>query len=137
MKNLFRRLANQSSRLLGSHGAFLAGVLIVAVWLASGPFFHYSDAWQLVINTGTTIVTFLMVFLIQSTQNRDTAAIQLKLDELLRAVRTARNELVNLENLPEEDLNRLREEFASLAAESQGKLPQQNSETKSRKPTSP
>lgn len=104
---------------MGSHGAFLAGVVIVLAWFATGPIFNYSDTWQLVINTGTTIVTFLMVFLIQNTQNRDTRAIQLKLDELLRAVRAARNELVNLESLSDEDLDKLREEFASIAAESQ------------------
>jgi len=107
---------------MGSHVAFAAGVVIVLAWLGAGPYFHYSDTWQLVINTGTTIITFLMVFLIQSTQNRDTRAIQLKLDELLRAVRAARNELVSLEDLPDEDLNKLREEFALLAAKSQDKL---------------
>ncbi|HUI79516.1 MAG TPA: low affinity iron permease family protein [Bryobacteraceae bacterium] len=122
MRSLFRRLASWAADVMGSHVAFAAGVVIVLAWLGAGPYFHYSDTWQLVINTGTTIITFLMVFLIQSTQNRDTRAIQLKLDELLRAVRAARNELVSLEDLPDEDLNKLREEFALLAAKSQDKL---------------
>ena len=121
MRLLFRRLASRTADLSGSYVAFLTGFSIVLVWLISGPYFHYSDTWQLVINTSTTIITFLMVFLIQSTQNRDTRAIQLKLDELLRAVRAARNELVSLEDLPDEDLDKLREEFASIAAKSQEK----------------
>jgi low affinity Fe/Cu permease len=129
MKTLFRRVASRSAAFMGSHAAFLAGIAVILVWLGAGPFFRYSDTWQLIINTGTTIITFLMVFLIQTTQNRDTRAIQLKLDELLRAVREARNELVNLENLPDEDLDKLREEFASLAAKSQEKLPKKGAES--------
>ena len=86
-------------------------------WLASGPLFGYSDSWQLVINTGTTIVTFLMVFLIQNTQNRDTEAIQIKLDELIRATRGAHNALLDLEELDEETLDRLRERYESLAGQ--------------------
>src|ERR1043165_7213736 len=97
----------------------MAAVLIIVVWAATGPAFQYSDTWQLVINTGTTIVTFLMVFLIQNTQNRDARAIHLKLDELLRAQEGARTSMANLENLPDEVLTRLSEEFKQLC-ESRG-----------------
>jgi low affinity Fe/Cu permease len=89
---------------LGSAWAFAGAIVILIVWGLTGPVFHYSDTWQLIINTGTTIVTFLMVFLIQNTQNRDAKAIQLKLDELIRALKGARNQLVDLENLSDEDL---------------------------------
>jgi low affinity Fe/Cu permease len=99
---------------MGSPWTFLAAVLIIIAWAISGRFFHYSDTWQLVINTGTTIVTFLMVFLIQNTQNRDATAMQLKLDELLRAIHGARTKLVDLEDLSDEELTRLREEFQRL-----------------------
>jgi low affinity Fe/Cu permease len=99
---------------VGSSWSFIAAVLIIVVWGASGPGFGYSDTWQLVINTGTTIVTFLMVFLIQNTQNRDARAIHLKLDELLRAQEGARTSMANLENLPDEELKRLSEEFKQL-----------------------
>jgi low affinity Fe/Cu permease len=92
----------------------MAAVLIIVIWAATGPAFGYSDTWQLVINTGTTIVTFLMVFLIQNTQNRDARAIHLKLDELLRAVEGARVSMANLENLPDEELKRLSKEFEQL-----------------------
>ena len=119
MKEQFRLFANGCAEWMGSSVAFIAGVVLILAWLVSGPAFHYSDTWQLVINTGTTVVTFLMVFLIQSTQNRDTRAIQLKLDELLRALKSARTELVNLENLSDDELDKLRKEFASLAAASQ------------------
>ena len=98
----------------GSFLAFSIAFLSVVVWLVTGPIFHYSDTWQLVINTATTIVTFLMVFLIQNTQNRDTKAIHLKLDELLRGVKGARNSMVNLENLSDEELERLQEQFAKI-----------------------
>ena len=93
---------------------FIVAITVVIVWAATGPTFHFSDTWQLIINTGTTIVTFLMVFLIQNTQNRDGKAIQLKLDELIRALEGARNKLVDLENLSEEDLKKLQEEFERL-----------------------
>jgi low affinity Fe/Cu permease len=118
MRDLFRSLAQRSSEMMASPGAFLAAALIILIWFASGPLFHFSDTWQLIINTGTTIITFLMVFLIQNTQSRDTKAIQLKLDELLRSVHSARNELVSLENLSDEELEKLRGEFAALAAAS-------------------
>ncbi len=103
---------------MASPTAFLAAIVIVLVWLATGPAFHYSDTWQLVINTGTSVVTFLMVFLIQNSQSRDTRAIQLKLDELLRSIKSARNELVSLEGLSDDELDKLRDEFAKFAAKS-------------------
>jgi low affinity Fe/Cu permease len=110
----FRIFAHQSSIVLGSAWAFVGAVLIVLVWILTGPTFHFSDTWQLVINTATTVVTFLMVFLIQNTQNRDTKAVQLKLDELIRAIRSARNELVDLEHLSDEELQKLEEQFRRL-----------------------
>jgi low affinity Fe/Cu permease len=110
----FRKFANKVSEITGSPWAFIAAVSIIAAWAISGPLFHFSDTWQLVINTGTTIITFLMVFLIQNTQNRDAKAIHLKLDELLRAQEAARNSLVDLENLSDEELTRLQEQFAHL-----------------------
>ena len=111
MKDAFRVFARQSSSVLGSAWAFAIALLIIVVWGATGPTFHYSDTWQLIINTGTTIVTFLMVFLIQNTQNRDAKAVHLKLDEIIRALQNARNELVNLETLSDEDLKMLETQF--------------------------
>src|SRR5690348_11713318 len=99
MNERFRKFAHAAASLVGTPGAFIVGVLAVLAWLATGPLFHYSDTWQLVINTGTTIVTFLMVFLIQNTQNRDAKAMHLKLDELVRSVAAARTRLVHLEDL--------------------------------------
>ena len=101
---------------LGSPPAFAAGVGLVVAWALTGPLFHYLDTWQLVINTGTSVVTFLMVFLIQSTQNRDAQAMQLKLNELIRAVSTARNMMMDLENCTEEELDQVRQEFAPIRA---------------------
>lgn len=114
MKNVFRVIANQISNWTGSAYAFLFAVLIVVVWATTGSIFNYSDTWQLVINTGTTIVTFLMVFLIQNTQNRDGKAVQLKLDELIRATKGARNAYVGLEDLSDAELAELDKEFKSL-----------------------
>ena len=114
MNDIFRRFAATTSRLAGSPGAFLGALGILSVWAISGPVFGFSDTWQLIIKTGTTIVTFLMVFLIQNTQNRDAAAIHLKLDELLRAVREARTNLVDLEDRSDEDLVELKTEFKRL-----------------------
>lgn len=114
MDSFFRRFAHASAALLGTPAAFLAGVVVVLVWAASGPALHYSDTWQLAINTGTTVITFLMVFLIQTTQNRDARAMHLKLDELIRAVAAARTRLVHLEDLSDEDLKTLEEEFKKL-----------------------
>ena len=104
----FERLANRVSAAAGRPRAFLLAFAIVVVWALSGPIFHWSDTWQLVINTGTTIVTFLMVFLIQNAQNRDGAAIQAKLDELIRAVSHARNEFIGIEHLTEAELDEIR-----------------------------
>lgn len=114
MKELFRTFAHKTSLATGSAWAFLAAVLIVVAWAVVGPIFQYSDTWQLAINTGTTIVTFLMVFLIQNTQNRDATVMHLKLDELLRAVRDARTGLVDLEDLSDEQLELLRKQFKAL-----------------------
>jgi low affinity Fe/Cu permease len=111
LKDAFRIFARQSSSVLGSAWAFAIALLIIVIWGATGPTFHYSDTWQLIINTGTTIVTFLMVFLIQNTQNRDAKAVHLKLDEIIRALQNARNELVNLETLSDEDLKALEMQF--------------------------
>jgi low affinity Fe/Cu permease len=114
MKHAFRRFAAGAATVTGSPWAFLLAVLVILTWGVTGPLFNFSDGWQLTINTGTTIVTFLMVFLIQNTQNRDTAAIQLKLDELLRGVVGARTSLVDLENLSDEDLALLHQQFTRL-----------------------
>ena len=122
MRDLFRRIAHKTSEGVGSPWAFMVACLIVIVWGATGPFFGYSDTWQLVINTGTTIVTFLMVFLIQNTQNRDSLAIHLKLDELIRAVSHARNQLIDLEELTDEELAALQDEFRG-ARETPGHTP--------------
>jgi low affinity Fe/Cu permease len=114
MRELFRTFAHRMSELVGSPWAFVAGVTLVVVWGLAGPYFQYSDGWQLVINTGTTIITFLMVFLIQNMQNRDARAVHLKLDELIRAVTDARTQLVNLETLSDEELDRLQLEFERI-----------------------
>ena len=111
VSDAFRVFARRSSATLGSAWAFAAAILIIIVWGATGPTFHFSDTWQLIINTGTTIVTFLMVFLIQNTQNRDAKAVHLKLDEIIRAIKGARNELVDLEDLSDEDLAALEKQF--------------------------
>ena len=104
--------------MLGSAWAFAGAVLVILVWLLTGPTFHFSDTWQLIINTATTIITFLMVFLIQNTQNRDAKAVHLKLDELIRAIKDARNELVDLEDLSDEELKKLEEQFRRMRATS-------------------
>jgi low affinity Fe/Cu permease len=114
MKENFHRFAHKAADLVGSPATFLLGVIVVAAWAITGPIFNYSDTWQLVINTGTTIITFLMVFLIQNTQNRDSRAVHLKLDELIRSVQTARNEMVGLESLSDAELDALQIEFTQL-----------------------
>jgi low affinity Fe/Cu permease len=114
VQDAFRVFARRSSNVLGSAWAFIIALLIIVVWAATGPIFHFSDTWQLIINTGTTLVTFLMVFLIQNTQNRDAKAVHLKLDEIIRALKGARNELVDLEKLSDEDLNKLEKQFERL-----------------------
>ena len=100
--------------MLGSAWAFTGAVLVIVVWLVTGPTFHFSDTWQLIINTATTVITFLMVFLIQNTQNRDAKAMHLKLDELIRSVKGARNQLVDLENLSDEELKKLEKQFQRM-----------------------
>jgi low affinity Fe/Cu permease len=114
-RSFFGRFASGAARAMGHPLAFLLAVLIVAGWASTGPLFGFSDTWQLVINTSTTIVTFLMVFLIQNTQNRDSTALQLKLDELIRAMEGAHNTLLDLEELEERDLERLRDIYEELA----------------------
>jgi low affinity Fe/Cu permease len=111
VSDAFRLFARRSSMLLGSAWAFGIAILIIVIWGLTGPAFHYSNTWQLIINTGTTIVTFLMVFLIQNTQNRDAKAAHLKLDEIIRALEGARNELIDLEKLADEDLSSLEKQF--------------------------
>ena len=120
IQDAFRLAARRTSGVLGSAWAFMIAVAIIVVWGLTGHVFHYSDTWQLIINTGTTIVTFLMVFLIQNTQNRDAKAIQLKLDELIRAVSGARNRLMDLETLSDEDLQKFQKEFERLRKRSEG-----------------
>jgi len=122
--SLFTRIAKGTSRLVGRPGAFVMVVILVIVWAATGPLFGFSDTWQLVVNTFTTIVTFLMVFLIQATQNRDAEAIQIKLDELLRAQRGAHNALLDLEDMEEKDLVELHQNYLRLAEEARKHLEQ-------------
>ena len=119
VRDAFRCFAQRSSTLLGSAWAFSAAVLAILLWIITGPAFHFSDTWQLIINTATTIVTFLMVFLIQNTQNRDAKAMHLKLDELIRAMEGARNHLVDLEELSDDDLKKLEEQFRRLRKQSE------------------
>ena len=118
----FTRFAKATAREAGHPRVFTIAVLIILAWAASGPIFHFSDTWQLIINTGTTIVTFLMVFLIQNTQNRDSVAMQIKLDELLRALRGAETAMADLEDLTEAELDAFKAHYASLAAKARGKM---------------
>jgi len=122
--NLFLRFARTMSRILGHPLAFGGAVLLIVAWLISGPLFRFSDTWQLVINTGTTIITFLMVFLIQNTQNRDSEAMQVKLDEIIRALKLADNSILESEDLSEHDLERLQKHYAHLAESAQSPLSQ-------------
>jgi len=120
----YKSIAKAVSRLSGRPGTFLLAVAVIVVWIITGPVFGFSDTWQLVINTGTTIVTFLMVFLIQNTQTQDTLAIQLKLDELIRATKGAHNALLDLEELEEAELTAFRDHYESLAANARLRLAQ-------------
>lgn len=123
MREQFRQLANWTAEIVGSPWAFFVSIGLIVIWAITGPMYHYSDAWQLVMNTFTSIVTFIMVFLIQAMQNRDTRAIHLKLDELLRAVKAARTHLVSLEQMSDEELDRLQEEFQALRERGVSKTP--------------
>ena len=114
-RSAFTRFAKWTARWAGRPSAFVLAVIVVGVWILTGPAYHFSDTWQLVINTGTTIVTFLMVFLIQNTQYRDAEAVQVKLDELLRVTRGAHNALLDLEELEDAELDRMRREYHALA----------------------
>src|SRR4051812_21620351 len=120
-KSWFVNMAQETAKAAGSSSAFMGICLLTLIWLVTGPLFHWSDTWQLVINTVTNIVSMLMVFLIQNTQNRESAAVQLKLDELLRAVHGAQNAFINLEGLCDEDLALLRVRYAALAEEARKK----------------
>ncbi|ACB77453.1 low affinity iron permease family protein [Opitutus terrae] len=125
----FTSFAKITARATGRPSAFVLAFAVILAWAVTGPLFHYSDTWQLVINTGTTIVTFLMVFLIQNTQNRDTQAIQVKLDELIRAMEGAHNALLNLEDLTDEELEQIRADYAKLATQARKDLRHGRSDT--------
>jgi low affinity Fe/Cu permease len=129
MSDLFHRFARRTAEIVGRPWAFVLAVTVIAGWALTGPLFGFSDTWQLVINTATTIVTFLIVFLIQNTQNRDALAIHLKLDELIRAVRKARTRLVDLEELTEKELVELQNEFRRLHTEAERRLRERRSAT--------
>src|SRR5258707_9094133 len=117
MNELFRKFSQATSQLVGSSGAFILAVALIVVWGLTGPLFHYSDTWQLVVNTATTIVTFLMVFLIQNSQNRDAAAMQAKLDELIRAIETGRNQFIGIEHLTDQQIQKIRSDLEAECTE--------------------
>ena len=121
MQELFRKFSHTISYLVGTPWAFIIAITIIIMWSITGPLFGFSDTWQLVINTGTTIVTFLMVFLIQNTQNRESRATQLKLDELIRTIKGARNTMIELENMDDESLDKFAEEFQKIYTKSKGR----------------
>ena len=127
--SLFTRFAKSTAKHTGKPQAFLLALLVILVWGITGPLFGFSDTWQLVINTGTTVVTFLMVFLIQSTQNRDAEAVQIKLDELIRAMSGAHNALLDLEELEDEELDRIRLSYERLAELARRQLKRGQSDT--------
>lgn len=128
---IFTRVSKAIATWTGSPSAFILAIAIVIIWAVSGPLFGFSDTWQLVINTGTTIVTFLMVFLIQNTQNRDTKAMQLKLDELIRATEKAHGALMDLEELDEKELDAIRRKYTELAGKARDNLRHNQSDTAS------
>jgi low affinity Fe/Cu permease len=123
-KSWFTRFAKWTARLSGRPVTFLAAVTIIVVWGITGPIFGFSDTWQLIVNTGTTIITFLMVFLIQNTQNRDSEAMQVKLDELIRATKGAQTALLDLEELEDEELDRIRDDYQKIAEQAREDLRQ-------------
>ena len=126
---IFNRVANACSRMLGTAGAFWVASGIVAIWVLTGPLFNFSDTWQLMINTGTTIVIFLMVFLIQNTQNRDSAALQLKLDEIIRSTRGAHNAMIDLEKLSQTDMDKIQSLYEHSAEKLDGMKERGESDT--------
>src|SRR5512135_1893868 len=129
MNEIFHKFAFKVSKSVASPWMFVGALAVIVIWGFSGPLFHFSDTWQLVINTGTTIITFLMVFLIQNTQNRDSEALQVKLDELIRAIDGAHNALLDLEELEEEELDRIRLNYSNLAKKARAELRQGISDT--------
>ena len=130
----YSRIANWAARISGRPATFVFAVSVILIWIVTGPLFHFSDTWQLVINTATTIITFLMVFLIQNTQNRDTEAMQVKLDELIRATKGAHNALLDLEELEEEQLDLFRSRYSKLARDARAGLLKGDSDTDSPEP---
>ncbi len=118
MENIFAKFSEKAAVAAGNQYTFAIAILFIAVWAVSGPFFGYSDTWQLIVNTSTTIITFLMVFLIQNSQNRDSCALQAKLDELLHALKNAREDVIGIEHLPMKELERLRDEIEKHAGKS-------------------
>jgi low affinity Fe/Cu permease len=132
MQHLFTQFAKWTARMAGHPSAFGLAVAVIVVWAVTGPMFGFSDTWQLVVNTGTTIITFLMVFLIQNTQNRDTGAMQAKLDELIRAMKGAHNALLDLEELDEAEIEHIRRDYRKLAAEARDAIKKGKSDTAAR-----
>jgi low affinity Fe/Cu permease len=120
MSDIFHKFARAAASLVGSAWTFAAALAMLLIWAITGPLFHYSDTWQLVINTSTSVVTFLVVFLIQNSQNRDSRAVHLKLDELLVTIKKARTALVSLENMSEEELTRIQDQFDQLGKQAEG-----------------
>jgi low affinity Fe/Cu permease len=133
-RSAFSRFAKWTARATGRPTTFILAALVVVVWAVTGPLFGFSDTWQLVINTGTTIITFLMVFLIQSTQNRDSEAMQVKLDEIIRAIGNAKNEVLDLEELEEEELDEIRQTYTDMAQKARaGRLKEKTAKRGGRK----
>jgi low affinity Fe/Cu permease len=125
LANGFQVFAATASRLVGTKWAFAAAIALIVGWAVAGPYFHYSDTWQLVVNTATTVVTFLIVFLIQNTQNRDAKAIHLKLDEIIRSIHVAHNEMIDIEKLSDEELERLSAEYEQIRKECEARRSEQ------------
>ena len=123
----FSRFASSTAQVVGHPYIFMAAVVVLVLWAVSGPYFHYSDTWQLIINTGTTIITFLVVFLIQNTQNRDARALHLKLDELIRSHVPARNDMIDIEKLSDEELDELEKRYAAICEENKARKAKQQS----------
>jgi low affinity Fe/Cu permease len=121
-QGLFYKIAHRTSEAVGSPYASIMAATVIIIWAVTGPIFQFSDTWQLVINTGTTIVTFLMVFLIQNSQNRDAKAVQIKLDELIRSIDSARNEIIDIENSSEKDLQKMQQDFSRLGHHPKNKI---------------